>query len=219
MKLKIALISDENSWLNDDICKLSKLWRNSGHEVSWVHEPKSIPMGDLCFLVGCSSLLKPDVLKRNQNNLVVHESDLPKGKGWSPMTWQILEGTKSVMVTLFEAVTAVDGGPIYLQEEVSFEGHEILDEIRAIQSATTFRLCQKFLEDYPQIISKATSQQGRESFFPRRKPEDSRLDPDKTIADQFNLFRVVDNESYPAFFELNGYRYILKISKVNKELN
>ena len=40
---------------------------------------------------------------------------------------------------------------------------------------------------------------------------DSRLDPDDTIAQQFNLLRVVDNERYPAFFELLGRRYILKI--------
>jgi len=54
-----------------------------------------------------------------------------------------------------------------------------------------------------------------ESFYLRRRPEDSRLDPDKTIREQFNLLRVVDNEKYPAFFDLHGQRFLLKVEKAS----
>jgi methionyl-tRNA formyltransferase len=37
------------------------------------------------------------------------------------------------------------------------------------------------------------------------------LDPQKSLAEQFNILRVVDNDRYPAFFEWNGRRYNLKI--------
>jgi methionyl-tRNA formyltransferase len=47
----------------------------------------------------------------------------------------------------------------------------------------------------------------------KRTLEDSRLDPMKSIAEQFNLLRVVDNSRYPAFFDLDGFRYIVKIEK------
>ena len=57
-------------------------------------------------------------------------------------------------------------------------------------------------------------QTGDESFYPRRKPDDSRLDPSRTLADQFHLLRVVDNERYPAFFESCGSLYTLRIRKV-----
>jgi hypothetical protein len=40
---------------------------------------------------------------------------------------------------------------------------------------------------------------------------DSRLDPDKSLRDQFNLLRVSDPVSYPAFFELNGRRFEISI--------
>ena len=39
---------------------------------------------------------------------------------------------------------------------------------------------------------------------------------DKTIKEQFNLLRVVDNEKYPAFFDYSGTRYLLKIYKAEK---
>jgi sialic acid synthase SpsE len=35
-------------------------------------------------------------------------------------------------------------------------------------------------------------------------------DPSKTIAEQSDLLRVVDNERYPAFFDMRGKRYVLR---------
>ena len=58
---------------------------------------------------------------------------------------------------------------------------------------------------------KPQKQQGKGTYYRKRKTEDSALDIDKTIREQFNLLRVVDNNHYPAFFELNGQKYTLKI--------
>jgi len=69
------------------------------------------------------------------------------------------------------------------------------------------------VEAYPEILNKAQSQNGTESFYKKRYPEDSRLDPNRTIAEQFNLLRIVDNECYPVFFEMHGQRYVLQINK------
>jgi len=46
---------------------------------------------------------------------------------------------------------------------------------------------------------------------------DSRLDIDRSIKEQFNLLRVVGNEEYPAFFEINGHKYLLKIENFYTE--
>lgn len=74
-------------------------------------------------------------------------------------------------------------------------------------------MCERFVELYPSIIACGKEQEGEESFYPRRRPEDSRIDIGKSIKDQFDLLRVVDNERYPAFFEYNGCRYVLKIER------
>ena len=74
------------------IAKLLAGWSKEGHRISWVHQPEEIPRGDFCFLLGCGKIVGRETLGRNHHNLVVHESPLPKGKGWSPLTWQILEG-------------------------------------------------------------------------------------------------------------------------------
>ncbi len=52
-------------------------------------------------------------------------------------------------------------------------------------------------------------------YLRRRTPEDSRLDVHKSIAEQFDLLRVVDNQRFPAFIDYRGNRYVIKIEKVD----
>jgi methionyl-tRNA formyltransferase len=146
---------------------------------------------------------------------VVHESALPKGKGWSPLTWQILEGKSKVPITLFEAELSVDSGEIYFQKIINFEGHELVDELRKAQGEATIELALSFVDAYPRIVGK--KQKGKATFYPRRRPADSELDPRKSIKSLFNQLRVADNERYPAFFRHKGNKYVLKIYKENEE--
>lgn len=214
-RLRLSVVSDGDSWINNHLSALVNGWRSEGHEVTWVHDPADIPGGDCAFFLGCSRIAHGDVLARNVHNLVVHESDLPRGRGWSPLTWQILEGAKTIPVTLFEAGLSVDTGVIYEQQTMDFAGHELVEELRAKQADATIALCQRFVHSYPAVVATSRDQRGVATHYSRRRPEDSRLDPARSIADQFNLLRVVDNQRYPAWFEYNGHKYLLKIEKVN----
>ena len=67
------------------------------------------------FLFELRKYCKKKILKKFRNNLVVHASDLPNGKGWSPLTWQILNGKKKIHISLIEAEEKVDSGKIYMK--------------------------------------------------------------------------------------------------------
>lgn len=153
------------------------------------------------------------ILKLYKHNLVVHESALPKGKGWSPLTWQILEGKNCIPVTLLEATEKVDSGVIYAQEWIDFEGHELIEEMRQAQAKATVCLCKRFVNEYPKILNQARKQHGKESFYIRRGLADSELNPKQSIEAQFNLLRIVDNKRYPAHFFFKGLEYMLRIKK------
>lgn len=211
--LKITILSDSDSWINKYVPVLIKQLKIRGHKIQWVHSALKITRGDLVFCVGCSQKLPLKILIKNKHNLVIHESALPKGKGWSPLTWQILEGKSKVPITLFEAAENIDSGKIYLRDLMRFKGDELVDDLRKIQATKTNDMILKFINLYPQIIKKAALQQGNSTFYRRRKPEDSKLDIRKSIADQFNLIRVCDNKKYPLFFIYKGNRYLLSVSK------
>lgn len=211
--LRITLVSQSDSWINEYLPRLSELLQSDGHTVQTVHEVDRIPDGDLAFFLGFGQIVPGPVLARHRHNLVVHESALPEGKGWSPLTWQILEGKNEIPITLFEAAEAVDSGDIYLTGTMRFNGLELVNELRRTQAMATIELCMQFVRSYPEILSAARKQTGPSTFYRRRGPQDSRLDPDQTIRSQFNLLRVVDNDRYPAFFEIDGERYVLRIER------
>ncbi len=217
-RFRIMILSDKTSCIIPYIDDLVEEWQTAGHECFVAYTVDDAIPADFCFCLSFGELISADVRNQYRHTLVVHESSLPKGRGWSPMSWQILEGKNNIPITLFEAVDKVDAGKIYLQEWIKLEGTELASKWRILQAEATLRLCRKFISGYPNILNKAQSQKGEPTFYPRRRPEDSLLDPDKTLAEQFNLLRIVDNERYPAYFNLNGDAFILNIkSKKTKE--
>ena len=213
MSYKIAIISDENSWINKYIEDFVNTLLEMGHTVIHKFSFDKNKAYDMVFLLSYSQIVRKEFLELNKNNLVVHESDLPLGKGWSPLSWQILEGKNECTITLFEADEKVDAGQVYLKKVMCFTGNELVDELRQIQAAYTIDLCKSFVCDREKIIKNAYVQKGEGTYYPKRTPIDSQIDINKTIAEQFNLLRIVDNEKYPAFFFMNGEKYILNIKK------
>ncbi len=182
----------------------------AGHQCAWVHSSNDLPGGDCCFYLSYGRIVDQLTRKKYRHNLVVHESELPKGKGWSPLTWQISEGHKRIPVMLIEAAEHVDSGVVYAQRWIEFEGHEVIDEIRNAQVEATYELCRWFVGGYPRSAEQSQDQRGEESFYPRRSEVDSEVNLAKPLSEQFNLLRVVDNQRYPAFFKIAGNKYFVK---------
>lgn len=189
---------------------------SKGHSASLVFDKEELQGGDVLFLVSCGQMIRDVERKKYKAALVLHASDLPKGRGWSPYVWSILGGASKITVSLLEADEPVDSGAIWLKEEFTLEGHELLPEINAKLFAAELSLMTQAVEQFETI--KPIQQAGDPGpYMPKRSPADSRLDPCKTIAEQFELLRVVDSQRYPAFFDYRGKRYLIKIEKSENE--
>ena len=203
--MKIAVLTSKNQWFEPYAFKLAE---ELNCEVFFKHNnAKNL---DIVFILSYHKIIPKEVLEKNRHNIVVHASPLPKGKGWSPLFWQILEGKNNITFTMFEASDGVDEGNIYMQKTLELNGYELHDEIRQKQANFTLEMCKEFIKNYDRH-KRPMPQIGDESFYPKRTPKDSKLDINKTIKEQFNLLRICSNEKCPAFFEIDGNRYILKI--------
>jgi methionyl-tRNA formyltransferase len=213
--MKINILNDNpKSWVISYITPL--LEKLKIHTVRHILSIEDIDHGDIMFILSSEKILKKASLSYHKNNIVVHPSKLPLGKGWSPLAWQILEGHNRIPVTLFEAVESVDAGKVYLVDYIHLIGNELNEEIKDKQGQIMIKMISEFVEKYGLI--NGIEQSGEETIFRKRSRNDNKLDVDKSIRDQFNLLRIVDNERYPAFFELHGKTFILKIFDEKKSI-
>lgn len=182
------------------------------HQIRIVRRVAELEAGDLLFLISCHEIVRANVRSRFGATLVIHASDLPVGRGWSPHIWQIVEGKNEIPVTLLQAEDGVDSGAIWAQTRVRLEGHELAQEINEAIFRAEAELMDKALD-----LASAPNPRAQDSrpptYYPKRNGADSELDPQRSIAEQFDLMRVCDNDRYPAFFKLRGHKYILKIEK------
>lgn len=168
--------------------------------------------GDFLFLVSCHEIVRKPVRSRYRHTLVLHASALPEGRGMSPHVWQILEGRDRIALTLLNAEDALDSGSIWHQLDIVFDGTELHDEINSKLFDAETRLMSWALSHCDS--STPRPQAGEGSFYRKRTPADSRIDPGTSLEQSFDLLRVADPQRYPAFFEYRGQRYRIRLDKL-----
>jgi methionyl-tRNA formyltransferase len=208
---RVTVLVDNPSWVLPFAARLVSYCREGGDEARLARSYDDMLEEGTAFLIGCTRLTPPDILGRNHRNLVVHASDLPRGRGHSPLAWQIEEGRSTIPICLFDAAPELDTGAVIYRDTMEFSGHELIEELHDALGQKTIELCQRFLcEPVPPV---GEPQQGEPTYYKRRSNDNNRLDPNRTIADQFDKLRVCDNERFPAHFEMRGHRYRLKVEK------
>ena len=80
--------------------------------------------------------------------MIIHESALPKGKGFSPLQWQILNNKNKISTCLFMASDKFDSGDILFKDYILLNGTELYEELRQKQTAISIKLINKFLKYY-----------------------------------------------------------------------
>jgi methionyl-tRNA formyltransferase len=212
--MKITLFcSDPNHPVNAHL----SMWieRNkSVHDISLVRTKNYLPGGDVLFLVSCSEIIGSIERKAYRSSLVLHASKLPHGRGWNPHVWQIIGGAREITLSLLEAEDAVDTGRIWHQLTFSVPKHALWDEINELLFKAEISLIDFAVNNFDKANPVDQNKSIKPSYFPKRTPADSKIDPEKSIASQFNLIRVCDPKRFPAYFELHGQKYKLLLEKI-----
>lgn len=205
---KICFLLDiDNNWLSSYCINYKK---NKNRGIKIYYNFKKVKNYDYVFVLGYTKILPKILIERNKLVMVIHESNLPKGKGFSPLQWQILKNKKKIKINLIKLEPKVDSGDIILTDYLRLNGSELYDEIRSKQATATFKLIDKFIS---QKIYRYKKQKGKETFFRKRSPADSNIDIKQPLKKSFNLLRICNNEEWPAFFFYKNHKYILKIFK------
>tara|TARA_B100001057_G_scaffold498184_1_gene604424 strand:+ start:1507 stop:2151 length:645 start_codon:yes stop_codon:yes gene_type:complete len=213
--MKISILISKNSWANQYRDEIKKNLRNFSKKLIFIYDHKKIKKNtEVNIIFSYFKKIEKRYLKLTKYNLIPHESNLPRGRGMSPITWQILKNKNYVTFSLIEANENVDSGNIYFQKKIKISEILIFDEIKKLQLKTNLKLIIKFLNTYKKYgFVKSKKQTGKATYYKLRKPQDHYINLNKSIKSQFNLLRTSDNKNYPAFFNYKSKKFFLKISK------
>jgi len=189
--------------------------KNKNHQISIVHLKKELISGDILFLISCSEIISKLERERFKKTLIVHGSDLPYGRGWSPHIWEIINGATDITLSLLEAEDKVDTGDIWKKIRVPIPKTALFDEINGLVFNAELELMDFAIENY--LTIKPKKQSDIDSVhWPKRSPKDSVIDANQTILEQFDLIRVCDPQRFPAYFYNDGVRFNITIEKNNE---
>lgn len=143
----------------------------------------------------------PENIINNFECICFHMTDVPYGRGGSPLQNLIVRGHKDTKLTALRMETGLDSGPIYLQKPLSLTGsaHEIYQRATAL----TWDMIQEIIVSTPNPIE----QTGKPTLFKRRTPQESEIPNHLTLEQVYDYIRMLNAPDYPhAFMDIGNYR-------------
>ncbi|MFT6692982.1 MAG: methionyl-tRNA formyltransferase [Colwellia sp.] len=144
------------------------------------------------------SWLVPESILHEFTCVCFHMTDLPYGRGGSPLQNLISLGHKETKLTALKMTNQLDAGAVYLKAPLSLQGSA--QEIFERSAKLTFEMIKSIITLEPIPIEQA----GEVTNFSRRKPEQSRVQGNETLTELYDLIRMMDADSYPKAFMHHG---------------
>ena len=149
---------------------------------------------------------------QNFECVIFHMTDLPFGRGGSPLQNLISRGIYETQISALKCVEEVDAGPIYLKRPLSLHGAG--EEIYLRASDIVENMIVEIIKTNPQPIA----QLGEPTFFKRRRPEQGNLLDTESLDQAFDLIRMLDVDGYPnAFINVGNLR--LEFTRASRKVD
>jgi methionyl-tRNA formyltransferase len=179
---------DSNEWL----------WVTTPEKL--LHTVKAHPYVRYIFFVHWNWHVPREIWTRYEC-VCFHMTDVPYGRGGSPLQNLIVGGHKSTKLSALRMVDEMDAGPVYGKREMSLDGRAEDIYIRA--GELSLEMIQWMVHDEP----KPKPQQGKVVIFKRRRPEQSVLSGQGELVALYDHIRMLDAPTYPpAFIEYGNFR-------------
>lgn len=162
------------------------------------------------------SWIIPEEIWKNYECVVFHMTDLPYGRGGSPLQNLIWRGHRKTKISALKVGKKIDGGEIYIKNDLDLSCSA--QEIYECASKIIFDKMIPYLVKRKPTPEKQT---GRAIIFERRKPAQSKIPNSLTLEKLYDFIRMLDAEDYPkAFLEIDNWRLEFFQARIeNKKLS
>lgn len=153
------------------------------------------------FLPFCSEIV-PSEIYDNFEVVIFHMTDLPFGRGGTPLQNLITRGLTKTKISAIRCTKEIDGGPVYLKRDLTLEG--TAEEIYLRAANIIAEMIEYIVTNEPT----PQPQTGEPTLFVRRTPEQSNISSITSLERLFDSIRMVDAEGYPrAHIEAGAFRF------------
>lgn len=162
------------------------------------------------------SWIIPEEIFKTYNCIVFHMTDLPYGRGGSPLQNLIIRGHKETKITALKVDQGIDTGDIYLKKKLNLDGtaREIF--------LNTGEVIKEMIDDIVKSNLQPIKQEGTPVLFSRRKQGQSLIPNDiDDIEKLYDFIRMLDADNYPhAFLQNNVFKFEITDARIenNDEL-
>ncbi|MBZ7951671.1 methionyl-tRNA formyltransferase [Campylobacter sp. LH-2024] len=161
------------------------------------------------------SFIIPKTIYQNYECVIFHMSDLPYGRGGSPLQNLILQKNKTTKISAIKANSELDGGDVYLKYNLNISRKNAKKIYKNASKIIFFKMIPYIFKNNPKPIP----QSGKISIFKRRTPEQSNLIclNNPNLEKIFDFIRMLDAPSYPkAFLKFENIKIEFKNVKNKK---
>ncbi|MDI1270410.1 MAG: hypothetical protein PSV40_15090 [Polaromonas sp.] len=158
------------------------------------------------------SWLIPEDVYSGFDCVIFHMTDLPYGRGGSPLQNLIVRGNCDTMLSAFKCVKELDAGPLYLKRPLSLVG--TAEDILQQAADLTVEMIVEIVEKRPPPLP----QKGDVVEFKRRRPEDGDLSRLEELKQVYDHIRMLDAVGYPqAFLKTGSLQFEFSGARMNEE--
>jgi methionyl-tRNA formyltransferase len=183
------------------------LYSSTGQIFELISDPQELTFENLeklnpryIFFPHWSHFIPANVFQ-NFECVIFHMTDLPFGRGGSPLQNLIAHGVYETQLTALKCVEEIDAGPIYLKRPLRLHG--TAEEIYLRASKIIESIVVEIIKTNPRPIE----QVGEPTLFRRRKPEQGNLINAESLDQAFDMIRMLDADGYPsAFINVGNFR-------------
>ena len=156
---------------------------------------------DKIFIPHWSHIINADIYKIFEC-IVFHMTDLPYGRGGSPLQNLIVRGITETKISAIKVAQGIDSGDVYLKRSLQLNGTAKSIFINAAS------IIEKMIQEIVKDNITPTPQEGEIVLFKRRTPQDGNLASLKSIKSVYDHIRMLDADSYPhAFLETEYLKF------------
>lgn len=207
--MKIGILSPYNN------SKSVKVLLNELKNTSYYNDHNTIPDSeDIIFVLNYDKVIPKKIFSKFKlGMIVIHSTDLPKGRGWAPIYYSISNNEPEYVITALKIAEKVDSGNFLIKLRIKKPKFISNEDLRSIDEDGTIIVVKELIKKLDSTSYNCF--QGVEqdanlaSYNPKRKPSDNEIDGYCQLNKSILSILASNEVNYPAYVVLEGEKIYL----------